>query len=173
MILFSPKQRAAAYSRLSPPTHAIVIPSPWWFAVLGLDVGVANIGEPLDLYGPLAVIGGPAAAADNSRDQEVMRDLWRQRGGYGHDVFMQPWSRVKAAGKFLGVCTAHGRMEDAEAAGLWFDGPSAINTAEPVLLGSPLTVTSPYSDGQQVVELTQQDRHAIQDALFTRAAMPN
>lgn len=173
MTPFSPRARAAAYARLQSPTHAIVIPSPWWFAVLGLDCGVANIGEPHDLRGPLAIIAGYSSRFDNTRDVAAMLKIWKAQGGYFADVYRQPWERRAAADKFVGVVTAHGRMEDHDAEGLWFDGPAAIRTTDPVLLGSPWRVETPLTVGQQVVELTERDRLNFTQALFQRAAMPD
>lgn len=172
MTPFSPRVRAATYAAQPMPTHGLVIPSPWWWAVLGLDCGLANIGAPFDLDGPIAIIAGYVPARENRRDQEAISKILTAQGRYFNDAYTQPWDRLKAMSRIVGVCTAGGRVEDADAYGLWWDGPSAIKTSEPVLLSMPWPLEQTPGTGQQVVELTERDRLNLHSALHQRAANP-
>lgn len=170
MLNYSPRERAAHYIAQPPPALAISIPSPWWWAVLGLDCGMINVGSAVVVPpGPVAIVAAASRPRDNLADQNAIAAILKAEGRPTFDAYWQPWSRLSAAQRFVGVCTVTGEVGDSDAKGLWFDGPRGIVVTEPLLFRAPYKADLRHARGDEVIPLDDRARSLITDALRDRA----
>lgn len=172
---FDPRQRAGEYLKRRLPRIAIVMPSPWWWAVLGLDSGVINIGSLVEFEPDesVAILVRPTPAREVSADERAIDSILRASGRPTFDAYRKPWRSTVAQNKFVGVCKAVRTSLDHDAAGHWWDGPVGLVTKEPLLFTSPAAarIAAKRPPGE-IVTLPQEDRESIYHALMDKSVRP-
>lgn len=147
----------------NPPTAALAVDDPWWWAVLALGADAINIHFDCSHRGPLAIVSRPQKPWHRNRDVEAIAAILKGQGRPSFDAYRCPQADGKVVG-LVDVVDCHG---DAEAEGLWFVGPYALKVEKQCLLPIGHAGSLPAVNG--LLLLTKERRDSIAYALTAMA----